>query len=77
MPQFSEKIVTVPICLDTIRFSTVPRTLRSDTKMYDDVLGVFNTVQYGTPCNQDFVPDSVPFSFAQGLKTAKNPLVPH
>jgi hypothetical protein len=39
--------------------------------MYDSVLGVFNTVQYGTPCNKDSVHVTVPFSFVQGLKTSK------
>jgi len=71
MPQCSETIITVPIRSVTVRFGTVPRTSRSDTKMYDIVPGVFNTVQYGTPCNQDFVYVTVPFSFGQGLKTYK------
>ena len=49
--------------------STVPRTVRYNTKLYDIVPGVFDAVQYGTPCNQDFVHVTVPFSFVQGLKT--------
>ena len=71
MPPFSETLFKVPIRSDTVRFITVPRIVRSDTKLYDSVPGVFNTVQYGTPCNQDFVPVTVPFSFVQGLKTSK------
>ena len=61
MPQFPETLVTVPIRSDTVRFSIVTRNVRSDTELYDIVLGVFNTIQYGTPCNQDFVPITVPF----------------
>jgi hypothetical protein len=71
MPQFSETLVTTTICSDTVRFNTVPRIVRSDTKMYDNVPGVFNTVLHGTPCNQNYVPITVPFSFVQGLKTSK------
>ena len=37
MPPFSETIVTVPIRANTVRFSTVPRTVRSDTELYDIV----------------------------------------
>ena len=44
MPPFSETIVTLPIRLDTVRFSTVTRTIRSDTELYDTVLGVFDAV---------------------------------
>ena len=72
MPPFPEIIVTVPIRSDTVHFSTVQRTLRSPTEMYDIVPCVFNTVQYGTPCNQDSVHVTVPFSFVQGLKTSKS-----
>ena len=61
MPQFSETTVTIPIRSDTVRFSTVARTVRSDTKMYDNVPGVFNIVQYGTQCNQDYIHVTVPF----------------
>ena len=71
MPQFLEAVVTVPIRLDKVRFSTVQRTVRSPTEMYDTVPGVFNTVQYGTPCNQDSLSVTVPFSFVQELKTSK------
>ena len=70
MPPFSETVVTVPIRPDTVRFSTVTRTVRSDIKLYDTVPGVFNAVQYGTPYNQDYVPATVPFSFVQGFKTS-------
>ena len=68
MPLFRETVVTVPIRADTVRFDIVPRTIvtiRSDTRLYDTVLGVFHAVQYGTPCKQDFVPITVPFSFVQ------------
>ena len=61
MPQFLETIVTIPIRSDMVRISTVPRIVRSPVEMYDIVPGVFNTIQYGTPCNQDFVPITVPF----------------
>ena len=71
MPQFLETVVTVPIRSDTVRFITVPRTVRSHKEMYDIVPSVFNTVHYGTPCDQDYVPVTVPFSFVQGLKTSK------
>ena len=72
MSPFSENVVTILIRSDTVRFSTVPRTVRSDTQLYDIVPGVFNTVQYGTPCNQNCVPATVPFSFVQGFKTSKH-----
>ena len=82
IPQISEIVVIVPIRSDTIRVSTVPRTIlspsitvpnivRSPTEMYDIVPNVFNTVQYGTPCNTNCVPVTVPFSIVQGLKTSK------
>ena len=45
--------------------------MRSNTELYDIVLGVFDAVQYGTPCYQDFVPITVAFSFVQGKKTYK------
>jgi hypothetical protein len=61
MPPFSETIVAVPIRSYTVRLSTVTRTVRSDTELYDTVLGVLNAVQYGTPCNQDYVSVTVPF----------------
>ena len=51
MPPFSERVVTIPIRSDTVRFSTVTRIVRSDTELYDTVLGVLNALQYGTPCN--------------------------
>jgi len=76
MLPFSETLLktqslTVPIRSDTVRFSTVPRIAHSDTEMYDTVPGVFNTVQYGTLCNKDFVPATVSFSFVQGFKNFK------
>ena len=71
MPLCLETVVTVPVSSDTVRFNTVPRIVRSDTKLYDTVLGVFNAVHYGTPCTQDFVLVTVPFSFVQGSKTSK------
>ena len=42
--------------------------------MYDIVPGVFNIVNYGTPCNQDSIHVTVPFSFVQGYKTSKRKL---
>jgi len=51
--------------------STVPRTVRSDTKLFDIVSGVFDAVQYGTPCIQDSALVTVPFSFVKGLNTYK------
>ncbi len=89
MPPFSETLVIEPMRSNTVRFSTVPRTVRSDTKLYNTVPNVFDAVQYGTPCNPDFVPIMAPFSFVEGLKISKhnntrykskykkNPLVPH
>ena len=71
IPQFSETTVIVPIRSDTVRFSIVPRIVRSDTELYDVVPGVLNAVQYGTPCNQDYVAVTVPFSFVQGFQTSK------
>jgi hypothetical protein len=71
MPPSLETVVILPIRLDTVRFSTVTRIVRSDTELYDVVSGVVNAVQYGTPCNQDYVPVTVPFSFVQGLQTFK------
>jgi hypothetical protein len=71
MPPFSEKIVTVPIRSDTVRFDTVPRTIRSDIELYNIVPSVFDAVQYGMNINPDFVPITVPFSFVEGLKTSK------
>jgi len=71
MPPFSETSVTVPIYPDTVQFGTAPCTVRSDIELYNIVLGVFDAVQYGTPCNPDFVPITVPFSFVEGLKTTK------
>jgi hypothetical protein len=62
----SETSITITIRSDTVRFGTVPRTVRSDTKLYDTVLGVFNAVQYGTSCNQDFEHVTVSVSFVQG-----------
>ena len=64
----SETIVTVPIRVDTVRFSTVLGIVRSDTKMYDNLPSMFDAVQYGTPCNQDSIHVTVPFLFVQGLK---------
>ena len=55
MPQFSETIATIPMRSDSVRFDHVPHTVRSDAKLYDNVPGVFDAVQYGTPCSQDFV----------------------
>ena len=69
MSQIPEIVVTVPIRLNTVRVSTVPRTVLS--KKYHTVPGVSNTVQYSTPCNPDYVPVTVPFSFVQGLKSSK------
>ena len=71
IPPFSETVVTLPIRLDTVRFSTVRCIVRSDTELYNNVLGVFYAVQYGTPCNPDFVPIAVPFSLVEGLKYSK------
>jgi hypothetical protein len=34
-PPYSETLVTVPIRLETVRFCTVPRTVRFDTELYD------------------------------------------
>ena len=39
--------------------------------MYNIVPVVFDAVQYGTPCNPDFVSITVSFSFVEGLKTYK------
>jgi hypothetical protein len=71
MPPFSGPSVTIPIRSDTVRFGTVPRIVRSDIEMYNTVPSVFDVVQYGTPCNPDFVPIMAPFSFVEGLKTPK------
>ena len=71
MSQIPEIVVTLPIRSNTVRVSTVPRTVLSPTEMYHTVPGVPNTVQYSTPCNPDYVPITVPFSFVQGLKTSK------
>ena len=61
MTPFSETLASEPIRSDTARLSTVPRIVRSDKELYDTVPGVFNTVQYGTPCNQDSVHVTVHF----------------
>jgi hypothetical protein len=71
MPLFLETLVTVPVRSNTVRFGTVPRTVRSDIEMYDIVPCVFDGVQYGTPCIQDCVHVTVPFSFVQGIKNYK------
>ena len=61
----------MPIRSDTVRFSTLPRTTRSDTERYNNAPSVFDAVQYGTPCNPNFVPITVPFSFVEGSKSSK------
>ena len=66
MSPFSETVVTIPIRLDTARFNIVPRIVRSDNELYNILSGVFDAVQYVTPCNLDFVPFTVPFSFVEG-----------
>ena len=71
MPQFPETLFTVAIRSDTVRFNAVQHTVRSPTDRYDNVPSVFSTVQYGTPCNQNSVPITVPFLFVEGLKTSK------
>jgi hypothetical protein len=71
MPPFSEKLVTIPIRSDTVRFGTAPRTIRSDIEFYNIVPCVFDAVQHGTSSNLDFVPITVPFSFVEGLETSK------
>ena len=57
----SETIVTVSLRTYTVRFIIVPRTVRFDTELYDIVPSVFDVVQYGTPCNQDYVLVTIPF----------------
>ena len=89
MPTTLEGIVTVPIRSNMVRFSSVPHIVRSNTEMYGTVPSVFDAIQYGTPCNQDFVPITVPFHSCKDLKPLnaisliiktsirKNALVPH
>ena len=54
MPPFSEKLVTVPIRLDTVRIGTVQRTIRYDIELYNTAPDVFDAVQYGTNSSPDF-----------------------
>ena len=55
MPLFLETSVAIPERLDTVRLSTVPRTARSNTELYDTEPGVFDAVRYRTPCIQDSI----------------------
>ena len=71
MPLVLETKVTTPTRADTVRFSNVPRIVRSDAEIYGTILGVFDALHYGTPCNQDYVHVTAPFSFLQGLNSSK------
>ena len=82
MPQVSETIVTVPIRSDLVRYDSVSSDVRSDTMLYDNVPYLecamfiqiistqvpYRTVHYGTACNPNCVPSTVPLSFVHGLK---------
>jgi hypothetical protein len=82
MPQVSETVVTIPIRSDFVRYDSVSSDVRSDVVLYDNVPHQecamfiqiistqvpYRTVYYGTTCNPNFVPSTVPLSFVQGLK---------
>jgi hypothetical protein len=71
IPLFSETVVILTVRSDTVRLSTVPRTVRDDTELYNTIPGALDAVQCGTTCNQYYVLVTVPFSFVQGFKTSK------